>query len=322
MSRQVLDATWDEAAAWVARMDSEQWTDLDEAELQAWFNGAPQRAMAFFQMQASWMAMDDALLDLKPRRRPLFGSRPGMVDRRVVLAGGGAALAASLAGGFIWAHSLQTYRTERGEIRRVPLADGSVATINTMSKIDVRLAGPRREILIEEGEAWFQVAKDTSRPFLVSAGRIRAQAVGTAFAVRKRDGGADVMVTEGTVDVWANGAEGAMVRLKAGEAAFVADDAGVRRLSRKDASADSLLAWRAGKIRLVGEPLGEAVSEFNRYNKRQLMIVEPTIAGELFDGVFRIDDPEGFAFAVKNSLNVEVDLADPLQIRIGGRGPE
>lgn len=321
MSGQELDTTSDEAAAWVARMDSEQWTELDEAELQAWFKGDPKRAMAFFQTKASWMAMDDALPDFKPRRLPLFGSRP-LIDRRAVLAGGGAALAASLAGGFIWVHSARTYRTERGEIRRVPLADGSVATINTMSKIGVRLTGPRREILIEEGEAWFQVAKDASRPFLVSAGRIRAQAVGTAFSVRKRDGGADVIVTEGTVDVWANGAEGALIRLKAGEAAFVANDAGVRHLPGKDASADSLLAWRAGKIRLVGEPLGEAVTEFNRYNERQLMIVEPAIAGELFDGVFRIDDPEGFALAVKNSLNVEVELSDPLQIRIGGRGPE
>lgn len=322
MSRQELDTTSDEAAAWVARMDSGQWTELDEVELQAWFKGDPQRAMVFFQTQASWMAMDDTLPSLEARRRPLLGSRAGLVDRRAVLAGGGAALAASLAGGFIWARSARTYRTERGEIRRVPLADGSVATINTMSKIDVRLAGPRREILIEEGEAWFQVAKDARRPFLVSAGRVRAQAVGTAFSVRKRDGGAEVIVTEGTVDIWANGAEGAMVRLKAGEAAFVANDADVRHLPRNDASADSLLAWRAGKIRLVADSLAEAVSEFNRYNERQLVIVEPAIAEELFDGVFRIDDPEGFALAVKNSLNVRVELSDPSQIRIGGRRPE
>jgi transmembrane sensor len=319
MIGQERDTTSDEAAAWVARMDSEHWTELDEAELQAWFKGDPKRAMVFFQTQASWTAIDDALPDLRPRRRPLFGSHPGLVDRRTILAGGGAALAASLAGGFIWANSVRTYRTERGEIRRVPLADGSVATINTMSKINVRLAGSRRQILIEEGEAWFQVAKDASRPFLVSAGRIRAQAVGTAFSVRKRDEGADVIVTEGTVAVWANGAEGALVRLKAGEAAFVAKDAGVRRLPHKDASGDSLLAWRAGKIRLVGEPLGEAVSEFNRYNERQIMLAEPAIAGELFDGLFRIDDPEGFALAVKNSLNVAVDLSKPSQIRIGGR---
>lgn len=316
MSGQERNATSHEAAAWVARMDSEQWTDLDEAELQAWFRGDPKRAMVFFQTQASWTALDDAMAD-RDYRRPWLGFRRSMVDRRALLAGF-VATAASLAGGFIWTHSARIYRTERGEIRRVPLADGSVAIINTMSQIGVRLAGTRRDILIEEGEAWFEVAKDASRPFVVSAGGLRAQAVGTAFSVRKREGGADVIVTEGTVDVWASDTEGVQVRLTAGEAAFVANDAGVKVITGAEAS-DSLLAWREGKIRLVGEPMAEAVREFNRYNERQIVILEPAIAGELFDGLFHIDDPEGFAIAVKASLNVEVDLSEPLQIRIGGR---
>ncbi|WP_204272534.1 FecR domain-containing protein, partial [Enterobacter hormaechei] len=75
----------------------------------------------------------------------------------------------------------------------------------------------------------FQVAKDSKRPFLVEAGKIRVQAVGTAFAVRRRQAGADIFVTEGVVEAWTSGAGAPHIRIAAGEHAFVADDAAVVR---------------------------------------------------------------------------------------------
>jgi len=299
-------------------MDSGRWTDADEAELQAWLSADPRREGVLLQMQASWIAFDGSVQEWKGGK-DVASSRFARFDRRALIAGGGTALAASLVGGLIWARSARSYQTEIGEIRRVPLEDGSVAAINTKSKIEVKLAETRREVLIDEGEAWFQVAKDASRPFVVAAGRIRAQAIGTAFSVRKRDTGADIIVTEGTVDAWADGAEGAKIRLAAGESAFVANNAGMTRLSYAPNSSDGPLAWRAGKIELVGESLENAAAEFNRYNRRQIIIDDPAVGAELFDGVFRIDDPEGFGLAVKNSLNVPVDLSSASQIRIGGR---
>src|SRR3546814_2061558 len=97
-----------------------------------------------------------------------------------------------------------SYATSVGEIRRVPLADGSIAAINTASAIDVKLDDAARHVRVVEGEAWFQVARDKQRPFVVAAGRARVRAVGTAFSVRRRAGGADVLVTEGEVEVWAD----------------------------------------------------------------------------------------------------------------------
>src|SRR3546814_10232647 len=100
-----------------------------------------------------------------------------------------------------------SYATSGGEIRRGPLADGSIAAINTASAIDVKLDDAARHVRVVEGEAWFQVARDKQRPFVVAAGRARVRAVGTAFSVRRRAGGADVLVTVGGVEVWADGAE-------------------------------------------------------------------------------------------------------------------
>jgi transmembrane sensor len=235
-----------------------------------------------------------------------------------VLAGGGAALAASLLGGVLWLSSGTNYRTDVGEIRRVPLADGSTVTINTASDLDVKLRKRSRDIALAAGEAWFQVAKDPHRPFVVEAGDVRVRAVGTAFSVRRVDRGAQIIVTEGVVETWAAAAEGHRAFLHAGNRAFVGDNSRIQ-IEQVDAGViERALAWRSGSIELSGQSLAEAAAEFNRYNERRIVVTDPRLGGELFDGVFRTNDPQGFATSVGTSLHVRVDLSDPSAIRIGG----
>ena len=69
---------------------------------------------------------------------------------------------------------------------------------------------------------------------------------------------------------------------------------------------DRALAWRSGKIDLSGETLDWAAGEFNRYNAQERIVVDRGIAGERLFGVFRTDDPEGFAAAVRMSLGAQV----------------
>jgi hypothetical protein len=77
------------------------------------------------------------------------------------------------------------------------------------------------------------------------------------------------------------------------------------------------LAWRDRQIDLDGETLGSAVGEFNRYNSRKLVIVDPRLANERLFGVYQIDDPEAFGLAVHDSLKTPVTLSDPTEIRLG-----
>lgn len=308
----------DEAATWVARMDAGTWDDLQEAELQAWLDGDDHRRGALLQAQAAWMTLDKpGAAAATPDQPPDEEEARTPLSRRAFFLGGGGAVAASLAFALAWNFGGTAYETSRGEIRRVPLADGSVAAINTASKIEVELAETHRAVRLDRGEAWFQVAKDPARPFLVEAGRIRVRAVGTAFSVRRRDNGADVLVTEGVVEAWADGADGNRIRLAAGQSAFIADNAAIKRAAAAPSSVDRKLAWRAGKIDLLGETLSGAIAEFNRYNARQIVLADPALGSEQFDGVFRTDDPEGFAIAVRSALDVPVDTSGGGDIRIG-----
>jgi transmembrane sensor len=115
--------------------------------------------------------MADARCHQRTRGYP--APSPAIWKRRSVLGGLVAASgAAVLASRFMMARG-QAYVTQLGEIRRVPLGDGSVMTINSDTELKVHLAKHMRQIELAQGEAWFEVAKDAARPFVVASGNAR-----------------------------------------------------------------------------------------------------------------------------------------------------
>lgn len=307
-----------QAAAFVARMDAGNWTLADEAELQQWLRLDIRHHGILLQTQASWIALDDPQHDMAVPEA-ITGRFPRMprIGRRSLVLGGGA-LAASIAGAFLLTGKGTTYSTDLGEIRRVPLADGSSTAINSASQLTVILSEKRRDVHLAKGEAWFRVAKDASRPFVVEAGPVLVRAVGTAFSVRKRANGAEVIVSEGVVEGWTVGADGHRVRLTAGQRAFIGNNSAINVSDESIAAADRALAWREGFIDLAGESIEDAVSDFNRYNQRKLVLGDPALAREQVDGIFRTDDPLGFAHAVGRIFAARVEDSDPAIIRIIG----
>lgn len=303
-----LDA---EAAAWVARMDAEDWSDAEDAQLSAWLARDPRHPGALLHAQAIWLSLDPAAAAALPP------AAPAPMRRRAFVLGGGGLLAASLAGFLVWNRSATVLRTGVGEIRQIPLADGSSTAINTATELEVALSRNRRDVRLAKGEAWFKVAKDPARPFVVEAGGIRVRAVGTAFSVRRREDGADVLVTEGVVEAFAGESRRPLLRLTAGQRAYIGEDAEVRLEADAPSMVDRTLAWREGAIDLDGDTLASAVNEFNRYNRRKLVLADTSLAARQFDGTFRTDDPEAFARAVGSMFDVPVDLSDEGDIRIG-----
>jgi transmembrane sensor len=197
-------------------------------------------------------------------------------------------------------------KTAIGEVRRVPLADGSVASVNTSSKLAVTMLGERRRVALEDGEAWFEVAADKARPFLVEAGDVRVQAVGTAFSVRRHAHGADVLVTQGVVEAWVAGHDHERTRIAAGSKSFVADATPLIEVVQASADIERALAWRTGELALNGESLDYAVAELNRYNRRKIVIDDPRLGREPLVGYFRTDQPENFGRAVANMVGAKV----------------
>jgi transmembrane sensor len=289
--------------AWIARLDRDGPDARLQAELDAWLAGDTRRQGAFLRAEAAWSLLDRASILAPPEHEA-----PAGVGRRRLLIGGGS-LAASLvamAGGWRGVRAMRTLRidTAKGEIRRVPLSDGSMAIVNTDTLVKVDLRPQLRAVTLDKGEAWFEVAKDTARPFVVTAGDIRVRAVGTAFSVRRRRGGAVVQVTEGVVEAWSVGHEARAVRVSQGGKAFVPPAADPAVAAQASAEIDRNLAWRTGQIVLNGDTLGEAAAEFNRYNDQQIVIEDEGLASQTYVGRFRTNEPEAFVAAVELTLGV------------------
>jgi transmembrane sensor len=307
----------DQALRWVWRLDREGYTPALKATLEEWLASDTRHRGAFLQAEAAWALLDTGQRRLSERdagvvaapRRPeneaLYA--PRVLSRRHMLLGGAlVSVGVACLGIFLPLTRAQRYGTGIGEVRMEPLADGSSAMLNTQSSIAVDMTDSSRTVKVIEGEVWFHVAKDRKRPFVVSLGDIRVRAVGTAFSVKRRESGAEVLVTEGTVETWIDGKREHSLQATAGTRVSILNDAALSTDVTAATDIERALAWREGKIELTGQTLAEAASDFNRYNARKLIVVDERLSHERVYGVFRTSDPVGFAHAIHESLGAQV----------------
>lgn len=219
------------------------------------------------------------------------------LNRRAWIAAGTMAASVAAGGVFLWRQKPVIYETRIGERRTIALPDGSRVTLNTGSRISARFDGRRREIVLEAGEAFFDVAHQDETPFDVLSHESRIRVTGTRFNVYRHDAFTDVDLLEGGVAAGpaARPSEPG-VRLRAGQAV---------RLSRSgnpdafSAAQDGRIEdWRNGRVSFDRTPLRSAVIEMNRYSRAPLRILDPSLEDLPIDGVFEAGDTAAFAKAV------------------------
>ncbi|MET0279758.1 MAG: FecR domain-containing protein, partial [Steroidobacteraceae bacterium] len=199
---------------------------------------------------------------------------------------------------------VQVYATDAGQRNSVMLADGSLLSLNTDSEITVDMTATQRQLTLRRGEAHFEVAHDTSRPFIVAVGEHAVRAVGTAFNIRRRgEREAEVLVTSGTVRV--SGTPEVAV-LNAGQLlALRADGSG--GVTTLDAEAiEARLAWRRGVLIFDGQTLAEAVAEIDRYTPKDIRIADPELAGKRIVGYFPTDNLHTLLGSLQANFGVKV----------------
>ena len=301
----------DIAAGWAVRRDARPLTQAEAAELDDWLAASDRNRGALLRAQATLAYLDRAA-SLAAGRGFASEARPAAprLGRRSFLAATASAAAAAGIGAIALVQPWQQrIDTAIGEVRRVPLEDGSVATLNTDTRLRVAMDKSERVVSLADGEAWFEVAHDPAKPFIVEAGDVRVRAVGTAFSVRRRDYGADILVTEGRVLAWRVGDAARPVAVDAGYKLYLATKAAARPV-KAEAEIERALAWRSGEIAFDGETLGEAVEEFNRYNRRKLVVADPALARAPLVGFFRANEPESFARAVSPMIGATATEQD------------
>lgn len=302
------------AADWVARRDGGEFSRADEAAFIEWLNASVAHRVSYLRLNATW-TRTQRLAALEHRdasathpfaattARLKYALRGAMAITCLVLA--------CAAGWYGWQYSHSIYRTEIGAMQSLPLADGSRVTLNTNSKMRVAISRARREVDLNQGEAYFEVAHDSARPFLVHSGAVDVEVVGTQFAIHRSGESVRVLVNEGHVRVraFAAGAQPQAMELVAGDIA-VLSAGGIEHHHVTTEELDAALSWRKGQIVFRDTPLAQAVAEFNRYRSKPLVIVDPQLAAMRIGGTFRTANADGFLQLLQQGFDVGISIQD------------
>ncbi len=294
------------AAEWVARLHSGLMTPADHKALATWLERKPQNRKDYERTSAAWVLAQGLQSSLIARQYLALDAAKVRAARRAPprtmmfgLAGG---LAAAAAIALMILPERGVHTTGPGEIQTVTLEDGSTVWLNGDSKLRVDFTAPERRVVLERGEAFFKVAHDASRPFVVEAEPSRITVTGTEFDVRRAPQAVDVAVTEGHVRVEPAVLHGTpdapVTALSAGDDAhFVAGKA--EPVVARGAVAQHKGAWRNGQVYVDDLTLAAAVDEMNRYNHTKIVLGSDSLRQKTISANFPTGDVEREAAALQ-----------------------
>lgn len=331
-----VDAIEERAAEWCVRRERPDWNERDRAELETWLDESTAHRVAWLRMRRGWQEIErlaaappEQSTDLRPggpppvprarRRQSISFSRL----RRKAGMGVAAAVLMTVAAGFFiatqaykWAPGF--YETEIGARQIVALADGSRVELNTDTELRASVDDTRRVVHLYQGEAFFDVASDPGRPFIVHAGDRRVVVLGTQFAVRRDRERVQVTVAEGRVRVEREKPEAPIQPVVAERGEIVIAKAETETVTPPSPQVvERALAWRQGYVMFEKSTLAEAAAEFNRYNARKLVVDDPAAAATHISGRFDANNLDAFVRLLQRAYGLQIQ-ADDDRIRVSG----
>jgi transmembrane sensor len=298
------------AAEWLERRVGDDWSDKDQAELDAWLAESSTNKVAYMRVGAAW-SKADRLVVLKtpafPTMRPT--QRKGNVSTSFRVAAALIAISAIGLGAaqYLFKPDGAVYSTAVGGHKAITLSDGTHIELNTDTSLRIVLKNDRRSVVLDKGEAFFQVTHDASRPFTVTAGNHRVTDIGTEFVVRREPGELKVSLVEGRAQFENIGAAGSKPAFLAPGDVVVATAEDFRVTRKPVRELDETMAWRHGSLIFFHTSLAEAAKEINRYNEQKVVVADADAARLKINGTFPAHDVRLFGRVAHIVLGVNVE---------------
>jgi transmembrane sensor len=311
------------AAEWLSRREQPQWSQADQATLDGWLAESMSHKAAFWRLEHAWQMADRigalSARDIAPRPR-----RTGLS----LTWWQASALAASLllAIAFITLYSrptlspqpgVYTFDTGIGGHRIVPLVDGSRIELNTATILRTTISNKRRDVWLDRGEAYFEVAHVEGSAFVVHAGPRLITVVGTQFSVRRDGDKVTVAVVKGRVRVedTTRGEASTTTTVTPGDVA-IGLGSSTMVISKPVAAVEDKLSWREGRLVFDGTSLAEVADDFNRYNRQQLLISDPSVAAIRISGTFKASNVQAFVRLLKEAYGLKAEVTVDGKLKI------
>lgn len=286
------------AAEWFAHLLDDSATPNDLADFRAWLQADPSNAAAYAEIERLWLGAG-----MVPDR-----SEPARLSRRKLLKTGSALVvvaSSALATAAYMRPIAADFRTGKGEIRTVTLPDGSTAELSTASAISLGYTATQRVVTLVEGEAFFTVASDSSRPFVVNAGTLSTVALGTQFSVSREDDRITVAVVEHSVRV---SSPFEALDVGEGQSVVFAND----RISKpSETDVGSQLSWRDGKLVFISTPLEDAVRVLSKWRRGKMIVMDSALARRPITVIVDVRRAGSILQTLENGLPIRVDTYSP-----------
>lgn len=292
-----------EALEWLARLNTPDLSAEQEQAFLSWLAQSPVHQAAYIAAEQLWQRSD--VLARVPVRSRTYWQRVALP----VLATACLLVIAIFVVPFERNHAETLYETAIGEQKTIQLEDGTRLELNTASKVKVRFTRKQRLVYLDQGEVFFDVATDKSRPFDVrtSVGQVRV--VGTRFVVREMPGDALVSVQEGVV---------ALGNVPDAETGFVAS--GLVNANQRQAISAAIhgeepqpldgatLAWRKRQLVFNGQPLALVIADLQRYFPVVIEIADVQIANMQVTAVIRLQDLDSTLTTLTEALGLQAEF--------------
>lgn len=289
------EGTAHDAASWFALLLDDNAAEEDHQRFRQWLLADPSHAEAYARMEKLWQraAFEQHPADKPPTRRTLLKTVSGTL-----------AVAAIAGSGLIWSRR-PDMSTGIGETRLVRLDDGSTVELSAASSISLRFSRFERRIVLQAGEAYFTVATDPSRPFIVEAGALRATALGTAYSVAITSERTSVSVTQHQVRVEV---DGRMMDIGEDQTLDWSNDG---QTSISTGETETRLAWRSRNLVFLARPLSEIVEEINRWRNGHLLILDPVLARRQVTAIIDVNDLADIDKTLQQGLPIALSSYTP-----------
>ncbi|THV12760.1 FecR family protein [Rhizobium rhizophilum] len=306
----------DEAMDWFMRLrDAPAEPELFR-QWEAWLQTSDAHAAAWTRICRSWAALGERTACPPASTRAVH--RAGMLPRRVSRRGLGLATAALLCAGLtaaIFGPFLQTrleadFHTGAGQTQVVMLADGSRVTLAPQTALAEDFDSQSRQVRLLAGEAFFEVERDATRPFVVAARDASVRVLGTAFGVRDTGQGTRVELAHGAITLTLGRATGGQeIALAPGDVVTV--DRRLGRAERSQVDPAEIALWREGSLSVTNQTFGDVVSLIQRQSHAWIVVADSTISSLRVTGLYDLHDPDKALDALAAPFDLKVRTLSP-----------
>jgi ferric-dicitrate binding protein FerR (iron transport regulator) len=290
---------------WVKENPDHQKVFLEFKKL--WINAGVIHPDQSIDLEVEWKKLESKISDSENKIRPLYGTSEKRTLRSVFRYAAIFITLIALSGFlyFLLSKPKMEELTATNSIRTARLPDGSEVTLNTGSKLifPSKFKGDFRSVTLE-GDAFFTVTPDNSKPFIVEAGRAIVKVLGTSFYLNAKSGQPDIVVTVSSGKVLF-GSDSEEVILTAGEKGIFDKEKGtlVKQVNRDE----NFISWKTRKLVFHAERLETVFRKIGQTYGTTLKITSPEILDCRLTATFDNQSLENVLETLKATFNLKVD---------------